>query len=240
MATDQSLQIQSFKVPVDALPLQPDLILQAMGYDPKTKQNIPGLLIPEIERFINDAPNHLEIQAGFRQFSPAEVIINKNDILLKDKILQSGRIINGQIKQAECLLVFVCTLGHKYDAWIKSITVTDDMFSTYIIDTIGSELVELAIDWLEKQIGVHCSRMGVSHSNRFSPGYCGWPLMDQHKIFSFLPQNFCGIFLHDSALMRPVKSVSGIYGLGKSIKKKAYQCSICDKKDCFKRYHQAI
>ncbi|MCK7538940.1 MAG: hypothetical protein MZV63_52410 [Marinilabiliales bacterium] len=46
-------------------------------------------------------------------------------------------------------------------------------------------------------------------TNRFSPGYCGWDVAEQHKLFSFFKDNFCGITLTESALMNPVKSVSG-------------------------------
>jgi hypothetical protein len=61
---------------------------------------------------------------------------------------------------------------------------------------------------------------------------------DQHKLFSFFPANCCGISLTDSALMHPIKSVSGIIGLGKEVKFREYTCDLCSQVECFHRNHQ--
>jgi hypothetical protein len=72
-------------------------------------------------------------------------------------------------------------------------------------------------------------------TNRYSPGYCGWDVSDQHKLFSLLPNNFCGIKLTENALMIPIKSVSAVIGIGKNVERKDYQCSICEIEFCYKR-----
>ncbi|KAA3611211.1 MAG: hypothetical protein D8M58_14665 [Calditrichaeota bacterium] len=231
---------QKLDVPFNELEIKTNAVLSAMGYNPANMQNVPTILIEEINTLFKTLEEHLKIKAGYKLFSASEVEIGKTEIHIKKSIFKSGKIINGQIKHAESLLLFVCTLGKEYDACIEKIKSENDMFTVYVADTIGSELVELAIDWMEQNICGMLEGLNYKHSNRFSPGYCGWPLKDQHTLFSFLPQNFCGINLHESALMSPIKSVSGIYGLGKSIKKKAYQCSICDKTDCYKRNHQGV
>jgi hypothetical protein len=72
-------------------------------------------------------------------------------------------------------------------------------------------------------------------TNRYSPGYCDWNVGEQHKLFSFFPDNYCGIRLTPSALMDPVKSVSGIIGIGENVKRNDYTCRVCDMKDCIYR-----
>ena len=84
---------------------------------------------------------------------------------------------------------------------------------------------------LEEQM----SKEGKKITNRFSPGYCGWNVSEQHKLFSLLPGNFCGIRLTESALMDPVKSVSGIIGIGPDVRRMPYTCSLCDMKNCIYR-----
>ncbi|NSW95142.1 MAG: methionine synthase, partial [Bacteroidales bacterium] len=76
---------------------------------------------------------------------------------------------------------------------------------------------------------------GLNITNRFSPGYCGWDVAEQHKLFSLLPGNFCKIRLTESALMDPIKSVSGIIGAGLHVKRRPYTCNFCDMKDCIYR-----
>ncbi|MFN2335640.1 MAG: hypothetical protein ABR560_01615, partial [Bacteroidales bacterium] len=56
-----------------------------------------------------------------------------------------------------------------------------------------------------------------------------------HKLFSFFKDNFCAITLTDSALMNPVKSVSGLIGIGRDVRYTSYQCHICDNKNCIYR-----
>ena len=47
-----------------------------------------------------------------------------------------------------------------------------------------------------------------------------------------LHDNFCGITLTESALMVPMKSVSGIIGVGKTVQRVDYTCDLCGMKDC--------
>lgn len=44
----------------------------------------------------------------------------------------------------------------------------------------------------------------------YSPGYCGWPVTGQKALFARLDPSEIGISLGESALMSPVKSVSGV------------------------------
>ena len=69
--------------------------------------------------------------------------------------------------------------------------------------------------------------LALNSTNRYSPGYCGWHVSEQHKFFAFLPQNYCGIELSDSALMKPVKSVSAIIGIGKDCSKRKTTIVLC-------------
>jgi hypothetical protein len=72
-------------------------------------------------------------------------------------------------------------------------------------------------------------------SNRFSPGYCNWDVSEQHLLFQLLPENACGISLNDRALMTPIKSVTGVLGIGNGIERKEYKCSFGSKIDCIMR-----
>jgi hypothetical protein len=69
-------------------------------------------------------------------------------------------------------------------------------------------------------------------SDRFSPGYCDWNVSEQHKLFNLLPESFCGIHLSESSLMNPIKSVSGIIGIGENLKQLGYQCYWCNDPNC--------
>jgi hypothetical protein len=45
---------------------------------------------------------------------------------------------------------------------------------------------------------------------RFSPGYCGWHVTGQKKLFAALHPEEIDITLTPSCLMKPLKSISGV------------------------------
>jgi hypothetical protein len=110
-----------------------------------------------------------------------------------------------------------------------------DLLRGYVYDVIGSEVVENAVDRMQGELKKTAAAEGQMITNRFSPGYCGWDVAEQHKLFSFFKNNFCAITLTDSALMDPVKSVSGLIGIGRDVNYISYQCHICDNKNCIYR-----
>lgn len=48
----------------------------------------------------------------------------------------------------------------------------------------------------------------------YSPGYCGWDVSGQRALFAALRPQEIGIFLNESCLMQPLKSVSGVIVAG--------------------------
>ena len=68
-----------------------------------------------------------------------------------------------------------------------------DMLKGYIYDVAGSEIVEAAADLMQAEMSETALGEGKKITNRYSPGYCGWDVSEQHKLFSFFPDNFCKI-----------------------------------------------
>lgn len=120
--------------------------------------------------------------------------------------------------------------------WSQDLMGRQDHLQAYFVDALGSELVEKAADWVEERVIAWGLNRGRGTTNRYSPGYCGWSVSEQHKLFSLLPPDFCGISLTESALMQPEKSVSGVIGIGGAVRKEAYGCKICAMEDCFRRH----
>ena len=89
--------------------------------------------------------------------------------------------------------------------------------------------------WVERRIRSDAEERGLGATRRFSPGYCGWSVAEQQELFSFLPDAFCGVTLTPSSLMIPVKTVSGIVGLGPGVVRSAYHCHVCDDDRCYHR-----
>ena len=121
------------------------------------------------------------------------------------------------------------------EIWAKQMLRIGDPVMSYFIDNIASVTTEHITDLLHDRIGQKMTEQGLKITNRYSPGYCNWSVSEQHLLFSLLPQNFCGVTLTDSALMLPIKSVSGVVGIGESVEWKDYICDRCGMKDCTHR-----
>jgi hypothetical protein len=150
-----------------------------------------------------------------------------------------GKIVRGQLRRSESAAIFLCTAGQVGER-AKILIHEKDFLKGYIFDIAGSEIVEAATDLMQEHLRNKMAASGMAITNRFSPGYCGWHVSEQHKLFSLIPDNYCGIKLNDSALMEPVKSVSGVIGIGAGVKFKPYTCNFCDMKDCIYRKHKEI
>lgn len=148
-------------------------------------------------------------------------------------------IIYRQMKEAEEAALFICTAGPVIGEMSRSSMKGGDLLKGYVYDVIGSEVVEAAADLMQEELRKSMSPAGKGITNRFSPGYCGWDVAEQHQLFSFFKDNFCGITLTESALMNPVKSVSGVIGIGRNVRFTPYQCKLCDDKNCIYRNRKA-
>jgi hypothetical protein len=179
--------------------------------------------------------NYVDLQCGFKILADNSISIDKGNIYGNGFTFRCGKIISKQIKQATSLAVFAATVGEKFDRITKKYFQDSNPLTGFILDTIGSLVVEKTIDWMEGQLEKTISKNGMKMTNRFSPGYCGWDVSEQQVLFSLLPHNFCGIRLNESSLMIPIKSVSGIIGIGNMVKRKAYFCSLCDMEQCYRR-----
>lgn len=170
------------------------------------------------------------IIGGYRLFTDFE--ITKKNIIIDGLLFSTGGIISSQLKGSSGIAVFVCTAGHGISELAKEMTASGDVVMAYMYDVIGSLCAEKAADRMEVLLLKESENEGFGISNRCSPGYCGWDVGEQGKLFSLLPQGFCGVTLSASSLMNPIKSVSGIIGYGQHAGKAKRPCKQCHQADC--------
>ena len=148
---------------------------------------------------------------------------------------EMGKIILRQLRGSEAYTLFICTAGKEYEAYQQRLKEQGDMVRVFIADALGSVIAEKTADQMELHLQESINKLGWRHTNRFSPGYCGWHVSQQQLLFPQFNGHTCGVTLTDSSLMLPIKSVSGIIGLGKEVRKLDYTCGLCDFKQCYKR-----
>jgi hypothetical protein len=171
-------------------------------------------------------------------FIPVEATFEGTVLAIDNKQFNIGNIIFRQLRNCEGYVAFVATAGAGFDDWQKIVKSKGDIARIYIADIVGSIIVEKVADKMERELDSYLMETHPEwhHTNRFSPGYCGWHVSEQYKLFSLFPEEKpCGVTLTSSSLMLPIKSVSGIIGLGEKVRRLEYSCGLCNAENCYKR-----
>ena len=207
-------------------------IEEILGYKEGDDRTFVTELIKEI---LAEAEAVCNIKAQYIIYQDIEFRIADKSLTVNGINFQIGQIVFGQVKKSESVAVFLCTAGEEIGKISRKAMYEGDPLRAYIYDIVGSMIAEAASDLMQCELEKAVSTLSSKITNRYSPGYCGWNVVEQHKLFQFIPENFCGIRLTESALMDPVKSVSGIIGIGEKVKFNPYTCKMCDMKDCIYR-----
>ena len=226
-----------YKPSFDELDIHLDNIIKTMGY---SNGNMPDGFLQILEQLRDTSMQIVAPECGFL-ILPQNSCMASSGILMLDGIeFRTNKIVAGPLKKMSGAALFVATIGLEFDVWSKETFESGDPLAGYIIDLLGSEIAESLADWVENKIKNHVAEQKLKCSNRYSPGYCGWSVAEQQKVFKFFTENFCGISLTESSLMKPHKSVSGIIGIGAEIKWKEYPCDVCTVEHCYKNRDQTI
>ncbi|MFZ1290430.1 MAG: vitamin B12 dependent-methionine synthase activation domain-containing protein [Melioribacteraceae bacterium] len=220
-----------FKVNFDITEIRIDKekIAEDIGYQ---SGEIPEQFDDLLNQIIIETQTKCNIEAGYKV---CDLKISNQSFIIENKEFFVDKIIYHQFKNADHAAVFVCTIGNEMELWSKELIAQSDLLMGYLIDVTASTIVENVADSLHDFIGKNYSAKDLHYSNRYSPGYCNWQVTEQQKLFSLFSKNFCNIKLSDASLMNPIKSISGIIGLGKNVKYREYFCDHCGIKDCTHR-----
>lgn len=205
---------------------------KVIGYNEGENREFMKSVISEI---LDDCSKIAGVKAEYRIFNKIFPDVFSRKICMQEIPFNVEKIVFSQLRKSDMAAIFLCTAGPGPGQKSRKFMNERDLLTGYIYDVIGSEIVEAAADLMQNELERSAEMEGLKITNRYSPGYCGWNVEEQHKLFTFFPDNFCGINLTPSALMDPEKSVSGIIGIGKNVKMNPYTCRMCEMKDCIYR-----
>ncbi len=120
--------------------------------------------------------------------------------------------------KADDLALFAVTVGPAVSDKITDLFDASEFALGYLLDAAASGAADAAAEFVERYYErrlEYDGRLGpASGILRYSPGYCGWDISGQKKLFEYLKPEEIGITLRDSYLMEPLKSVSGVIAAG--------------------------
>ncbi len=221
--------IKEFRFRFEELNILPEDLTELLGFE---NESIPEPFPEIIQQAIKDAPQHCKLSGGYKIFNTIDINLKANSIQIENQTFLPTKIVATQLKRSTAVALYICTAGAEISNYSKEISDLGDPLLGYIFDVIGSVAVEKTMDKIQELLEDKLLKSGLKISDRYSPGYCEWSVAEQQKLFQLIPENFCGVSLSESSLMNPIKSISGIIGIGAGLEQKGYQCHWCTDKNC--------
>lgn len=146
------------------------------------------------------------------------------------QLLLPGNSARKMLAECRHAAILVCTLGLGFEQHMRAMQARD-MSRAVLLDACGSALVEAGCDAAEKELASRFPDMYLT--DRFSPGYGDLPLDLQPAICRITDsQRRLGVYVTESCLMTPQKSVTAIIGIADGPQRARIRgCAYCAMKD---------
>lgn len=200
----------------------------------------PGMQLPEpfdawLGEALDFASGQTEIMGASVIAEPAVLNPGSGTLMAGGREFSVGKTICKELRGIEKVMIFAGTAGQAISRKAASLMGGEDPAKGFLYDQLGSFMAESVSEQLQKIAREESALVGMTVTNRYSPGHCQWSVADQPLLFSFFSPGICGITLTESALMNPVKSISGIIGIGREVRFRDYPCDLCPLLQCHYR-----
>jgi len=177
----------------------------------------------QVQSLIKSAQALIEAKAAYRVCYIEERLA---DTIRIDGVYLKSKVLRKNLDQAERVFPFVLTIGGALEEEARA---CNDILQQYYIDTIGNAALASVRNYLEDHLR---SRYGLTTLSSMSPGSLDdWAIEYQGPLFSILGdvQGAIGVRLGSSLIMRPSKSISGVYFPAEI---PFYSCQLCTRERC--------
>ncbi len=114
------------------------------------------------------------------------------------------------------LALFVATVGGGPGARLRQLFARNEPALAVMLDSVASAAADRLSERLAARLRDRLEGEGQGSARvlAYSPGYCGWHVSGQGRLFAALAPEEIGVTLNASFLMEPLKSVSGVLVAG--------------------------
>ncbi|MEN8209273.1 MAG: vitamin B12 dependent-methionine synthase activation domain-containing protein [Candidatus Fermentibacteria bacterium] len=165
------------------------------------------------------------------------------DVFRGEGLNEPSNPVEDIYRKSSFLALFAVTLGAVLSESVSELFDNGNYASGYMLDSVSSfasdKLTELAAAYLESVLAAEEPVPSSMRILSYSPGYCGWNISGQKRLFEVLRPQEIGITLNESYLMSPIKTVSGVLIAGSGEIHKFVNsypfCDACTTKSCVGR-----
>ena len=130
--------------------------------------------------------------------------------------------------------VAVCTIGDAVERRVVELWDARELPLAMMLDSVASGAVESLAEYVNDVLCQEGTRHALRVTNRISPGYGRWDVIEQRALFRLCPGHPVGVELNEACFMTPTKSISFAVGAGPEARVDHYfsQCARCWMRDC--------
>lgn len=186
------------------------------------------------DRMLAELPRLLRPRGLFR--IDEVVALQPRRVVLASRALFEGAV-GTFLEHSQLVATFIVTIGSALErlsrGWLRS----GKVMQGAIADAIASQAAEAAAQRLTEEVRAWARAWGLDITPPYSPGHCGMTVRQQIPLFASLPAHQINVRITPSCLMLPIKSISGLLGLGPAdkISPTGYPCQACTHPDCTQR-----
>jgi len=128
----------------------------------------------------------------------------------------------------------ICTVGEAIETRVRELFDGREFPLAVMLDSVGSAAAESLAEYANDLLCQVAIPERLKVTNRISPGYAGWDVAEQARLFRLCPGAPIGVRLNSACFMSPGKSISWLVGIGPEARVDHYftQCRRCWMRDC--------
>lgn len=201
-------------------------VLRAQGMKPDLVKKRSQKLFDIGKKAIDIGLENIEPRVTFEKYSIQK--ITPNCIQLNNGKSLEGESISKQLPDAQHLVAAICTIGGKIDE-LTSETFSTDPALALALEGFASSAVEILGNTFCNHMDELVASENLYTSLPINPGMVGWPIdVGQPQLFSLVDSVGIGVNLDSTGLMRPLKSLSLVIGIGSNPKRHHKSCDLCN------------
>ena len=108
----------------------------------------------------------------------------------------------------------VVTIGDALERRVADLWQARELPLAAMLDSVGSGAVESLAELVNDVLCQQGIARGLRVTNRISPGYGGWDVAEQPRLFGLVPGGAVDVRLNDACFMTPEKSITLLVGAG--------------------------
>lgn len=128
---------------------------------------------------------------------------------------RSSKSISKLLSKAKHIYLIVVTMDEGLGNKVKEYFEEKEAFKGYILDRLGSFVVEEEIKKIDMEITRQCKDDGHATTHRYSPGYGDFSIKAQRTFFDLVKDTLPGLTISHGCLLSPEKTVTAIKGVVK-------------------------